>query len=364
MTNNEKTVSLPHRKKLFYIMGIDWEWIFQRPQIIAQHLEEVYDVTVIFPRSILQQHKKQGQRYPRNYRILWTIPFQEKNFMLGLISSLFSRRLFRDIQDYDVVWIGYPLYYRYIPKEYTGKIIYDCMDNHEALYPDRKRVEKLLCQERALASKCDILLVTGNKLRQKMKHWCGEGRIRLVRNGVAVEKVLSPKLDVRRDKYKIGYFGTIAEWFDYELLEKSLEKMGNIEYHLIGPVMKQSRKVNNNIIFEGIVPHAQLPEATADFDCLLMPFKVNDVVEWVDPVKLYEYISLGKCIIASKYEEIERFEDYVYFYSTSQEYIGLLTELAARGFPPKYTSNQQTEFLDHNFWETRYKEIDSILNNL
>ena len=32
-------------------------------------------------------------------------------------------------------------------------------------------------------------------------------------------------------KYKIGYFGTIAEWFDFDLLLKSLDNYPNLEYY-------------------------------------------------------------------------------------------------------------------------------------
>lgn len=365
MASNEVRNDDCHRKKLLYIMGIDWNWIFQRPQIIEQHLERTYDVTVVFPRSILRWHNRPRVRYPQDYRILWTLPLQEKNKFISCLVALWSKRLFRDIHEYDVVWIGYPLYYRYIPESYGGKVIYDCMDNHEALYPDQKRINRLLCQETALVSHCDRLIVTGTKLSRKMEAWSGSRhKIALVRNGTTLDKVISPCPFVSKKKYKLGYFGTIAEWFDYELLVESLAEISCIEYHLIGPVTKVYKTTSTNIFFEGTVEHSDLPEVTKDYDCLLMPFKVDDIVQWVDPVKLYEYIALGKCIIAPKYAEIEHFKDYVYFYSSHREYIQLINKLIPLGFPPKYSSSQQEYFLRNNSWEARFKEIDLILNNL
>ena len=37
------------RKKMLYIMGIDWNWICQRPQILAEYLSKDYDITVAYP---------------------------------------------------------------------------------------------------------------------------------------------------------------------------------------------------------------------------------------------------------------------------------------------------------------------------
>ena len=99
-----------------------------------------------------------------------------------------------------------------------------------------------------------------------------------------------------------------------------------------------------------------------DIDCLIMPFIVNDVVEYVDPVKLYEYISWGKCIIASYYPEIDRFSDFVYFYHSYEEYADLIRKLCKNGFPAKYNESQQKEFLAENTWDFRMDGILQALN--
>lgn len=40
-------------------MGIDWNWIFQRPQILALELQKQYEVTVLCPRQFVQnKHQK------------------------------------------------------------------------------------------------------------------------------------------------------------------------------------------------------------------------------------------------------------------------------------------------------------------
>ena len=88
-----------------------------------------------------------------------------------------------------------------------------------------------------------------------------------------------------------------------------------------------------------------------------MPFLVNEIVSAVDPVKLYEYISFGKCIISVYYQELEHFRDFVYFYRTKKEYLELLDNLCQTGFPTKYNEEQRAEFLASNDWKERYHTL-------
>lgn len=356
------------KKRLLYIMGIDWDWIFQRPQIIEQHLEKDYDVTVIFPRSILKffSRKKAVPEMPAKMRILWTVPRQERYRCIGKIAKALFGGIFRDAKEFDVIILGYPLFYRYIPEDYQGKIIYDCMDYHAALYPDPRSVNKLLQQEELLLRRSDAVVVTAQKLYDHVvKKRIEKEKIHLIRNGTFTTGAASITYEKQsRELYKIGYFGTIAEWFDYGLLMDSVQKHENLEYHLIGPVRKKCPEQNSYIIIEGTVKNSDLAEYTKDYDCLIMPFIVNDIVQWVDPVKLYEYIALGKCIVCVRYQEIERFEPYVYMYDDATEYEKVLENLIKQGFPPKYTAEQQQKFLEENSWNQRFKAWDDVLENV
>lgn len=341
------------KERILYIMGIDWQWIYQRPQIFAEKLARDYEVTVLFPRSVTTGNTKLPQVAGLEFRILWTLPYQEKNSLIGKLSAMLNAKLFKDINSFQVIYVGYPLYARYIPEEFKGRIIYDCMDNHEALYPDRKRVGRVMEQEKRLINRCDLLVTSAKQLQQKTDAIVGYSKSVLIRNGMEIHNICEVKASAWRENYSLCYIGTIAEWFDYDVIRHSLEQIPNIDYQLIGPA--NQRVEHPGIVYHGPKPHEELGEAMKDYDCLIMPFVVNDIVAAVDPVKLYEYIAFGKCIISVFYPEIERFDPYVYFYESREEYVELLRELAKEGFPPKYTAEQQKEFLQDNTWDERYR---------
>lgn len=347
------------KKSILYIMGIDWNWIYQRPQIFAEKLAQDYQVTVLFPRSIMKWREDKQSHYPVNYRILWTIPYQEKSRFVGFAARWLNHRKLRDINDFDYIYVGYPLYARYIPEGYPGKIIYDCMDNHEALYPDRKRVAKVIREEQSLITMCDLLVVSSRMLEKKVNAEAGFPKAVIIRNAVKVSEVCQVKPAEKKSQYRLCYIGTISEWFDYDLLRQSLEKNDRITYRLIGPAAKIIE--DRNIIYKGIVQHEMLSDAIKEYDCLIMPFRINDIVAAVDPVKLYEYVAFGKCIISVYYPEVQPFEEFVYFYRDVKEYVELLEVLADSGFPPKYNEQQQKDFLSNNTWKERYSTLKNCM---
>lgn len=93
----------------------------------------------------------------------------------------------------------------------------------------------------------------------------------MVRNGyISTTPSLPIKNPKKREKYKIGYFGTIASWFDFKLLRDSLECKKNIEYYIIGPVSDEIKKTGSSIspklVFKGPVEHDKLSLAVKELD--------------------------------------------------------------------------------------------------
>lgn len=353
-------------KKMLYIMGIEWNWIFQRPQVLALELEKEYELTVVAAKQPVHT-KRQNNRQPERLLELYQIPFQEKNRLIGAAARHMHDRVLGDLYQYDIIWVGYPLFGRYIPEDYRGTVVYDCMDNFEALYQDRK--EKNLCRacavEQRLIERADLVFASSLKLKEKLLGMCSGKEVAVIRNGYSSSiSLVKPAAAQKREQYVLGYIGTLSGWLDSGLIENSLKKIGNIRYDLIGPVADHQPVQNERVNYRGVIEHSRLGSLVRELDCLIMPFQVNDIILYVDPVKLYEYIAWGKCIIACWYPEIDRFGEFVHFYHDEREYLELVDRLKKEGFPAKFTQEMQESFLAENSWDARVRAVRECLRNL
>lgn len=344
-------------KKILYLMGIDWYWIKQRPQILAEYLAKDYNVTVVYMKEVFcrQELRKDKDELEQSYAVP-AIPYRDKNSLVHIIQKAMFHKIMKRANEFDIIWVGQPLLYNYIPSTYKGKIIYDCMDNHEALCNDSKIKKVIQRTENELVKRADIIFVSSMGLRRRIESIGEANKVTLIRNGVYFNEIHLPEHTQSNEIYKIGYFGTLAEWFDFPLLLNSLKKYQNIEYHLWGPISNIAIPKHDRVIWEGVIEHRKLWDEVKSMDCLIMPFTINAIIADVDPVKLYEYISMGKSVISVFYDEVKRFEDFIYFYRTEEEYWEILNKLKVNS-KPKYSSEKQKNFLADNTWEKRYNTV-------
>lgn len=340
-------------------MNTPWNWIFQRPHIFALKLQEQYNTTVIQKVYFQDRHNKKAEITPERLQTIFQLPFSKRFMIVGRICDLYTRLLMQRYRMADILWLTHPEQYLYIPYCFRGLLVYDCMDNHAALSSGKRRKDALRYEERLL-DRADIVFASSEKLAERINR---PEKTVLIRNGfLSDDKLLAIKEPKIKKTYQIGYIGTVSEWFDWKLLIKS--KCPDIRYQIIGPTPHGIEVLvkDPRITFLGRVDHSQLSDAVHDFDALIMPFEVNEIVTYVDPVKLYEYIQYGKSIISVWYPEIERFEPFVYFYRNQEEYDALIERLSSEGFPAKYTQQQRQLFLEQNSWEKRYTQVQDVLN--
>lgn len=357
-------------KKILYFSHIDWNWIKQRPQFIAEGLSEFYDVEVIYEVSFYKKQLQEREKPNFNTYPMYRIPKADKLKFLSRINSFmrkkFVEKKFAEIKP-DIAFLTYPNQIDLIPDGFNGKIIYDCMDEHSAFINDLEKKNELLTQEKKLVNKANIVLVSSHQLMvnlQQKYQLKSTSNIFLVRNGYSgkiMESTQEPNSVPRTTKNLcLAYIGTVSSWFDFKLLVNSLKKFPNLSYKIIGPVDYQPIPDNDRISFVGTVEHDKLYQYISDVDGLVMPFVLNDVVRAVDPVKLYEYINFNKNIIAVQYEEINRFQDFVNFYSSSEDYFNVIRHLE-EGNTLKYSKEARINFLLDNSWEKRVAKIAELI---
>ncbi len=352
------------KAKILYVMNVDWSWIRQRPHILAQLLNQHYDLTVLYPQYLTRPWRRQkGTSKPPKCKGIFQIPFSDRVDILEKLECQIIKKAFKHLGEYDMVWLSTPLYIEFIPDEYKGFILYDDMDDIVSIQTNFRLAKRLEQAQETIWSRSNIVFVSSRYLFNHLPPDV-QSKAFLIRNGAFYRQLhpVSPGKSLKHN-YSIGYIGTISEWFDFSLLQSCLKTYPALRAELYGPNIVSVPSLPR-LHHHGIIEHSKLFESVENIDCLIMPFIINKITLAVDPVKLYEYISFGKCIISVHYPEIDRFEPFVYFYETENQLLALLGDLISRGFPPKYNSDMQKQFLSQNSWEQRVSDIDKALTEL
>lgn len=172
----------------------------------------------------------------------------------------------------------------------------------------------------------DVIGVVSEVTKNQIKDFCeNESKIVINPNGVDPEK-FSPDVDGNQIKkelklenyFVVGFIGTFSRWHGVETLfdaaVKVIEQNDKIKFLLIGDGNLKSNLelkthqlgLDEKIIFTGIIPHDRAPEYLAACDVLVSPhLGFEDGTKFFgSPTKLFEYMAMGKPIIASDLEQI------------------------------------------------------------
>lgn len=176
----------------------------------------------------------------------------------------------------------------------------------------------------------DVVVVVSRPLREGLEDRGIPGEKILINpNGVEPEKY-SPQIDgsAVRAKYGLagktvlGFIGTFGRWHGAELLAQAFGELirkfpnyrGNIRLVMIGEgvTLPQAKETAQNYgvadlcTFTGAVPQAQGPAHLAACDILVSPTVPNPdgTPFFGSPTKLFEYMAMGKGIVASDLDQI------------------------------------------------------------
>jgi teichuronic acid biosynthesis glycosyltransferase TuaH len=364
-------------QKILYLTATNWWWAKQRPQFIAEGLSEFYKITYTFPkiyktRNIVKCENVTNPNLELNQ--VFKLPMDRIRWVRSLNRILLILQLRSIIPLYDIIWITHPNIYKQIKSILPAnpRIVYDCMDDYLE-FPNTKRNKKAAKEtfdnEKALVIISEVLIFSAEHLKNKVI-----ARYELLRNYLIVNNAVSkefllqindelfhfPGIHDHKDHIKLVYTGTISAWFDFDLVVRSLNDFDNIIYILAGP-LEINIPSNSRIIYLGSISHQNIKKIYNIADAFVMPFHDEELIRSVDPVKVYEYISGCKPIIVLKYSGTDKFEDFVYRYSSPEEYITLVGQLSEGIMKMKKSTDDCNAFTSTNTWEKRVKEIVSRL---
>jgi len=370
--------------KILVLSINDWLGLKQRVHHIAEYLSEHNDIVFFCQTTWMKNNYNSYSRDEIKKRIIpvsnsltirrmTVLPLNRLN-VVNKINTVIKKRVIMKIEREfkpDCIITTLPEQYSVIPKDYEGLILYDCMDDHASFGGKIK----LNVYEKRLIQRANAVTVSSERLARKIEGYNLNKKIEIVKNATRFEvfhdyitknngKKRPEELEL--GKKIIGYFGVVRDWFNIEAVIKSASQHKDCEYIIIGPIDNPVTRIKlnqySNIKCIGQRKFEDLPQYLYYFDVCIMPFKLSELIENVNPVKLYEYLSMGKPTVVTYYEEIQQFEPYVYFAKDDDDFCDKVSRALCEN--NESLLKKRIEFAESNTWKVRTDQMMAVINTL
>ncbi|MDK0919620.1 glycosyltransferase [Clostridium perfringens] len=259
------------------------------------------------------------------------------------------------------------------------KVIYDFVDELSSEISGYNITSKMIeDHEKLLRDKENVLVVsTAKKLKDIANKFRGENENNILApNAVNLEDFknhgneIGEKIQpiVNKRKPIIGYYGALAKWVDYKLIEELAKEREDYEIVLIGMDYDGSYDQSNlknysNISYLGMIDYRDLINYSRYFDVCIVPFIKNDITDSTSPLKIFEYMALEKPIVTTDINECKNYESCL-ISKDYDEFIRNIDKALKLEVDNKEYFNTLRREAEENTWDNRAELIKEAIKNL
>lgn len=298
------------------------------------------------------------------------LPFRKLPFVHALnrwIGRLLVRRALRHLGfERPVLWFVVPHTAALAGQLDERFLVYYCIDDYASLPDiDSREIGRM---DEMLTRKADQVFVSSPALLEPKQRL--NPHTTYSPHGVDVElfqQALNPALPLADGAQHlphpiIGFFGLLEAWVDRDLLAYLARARPAWTFLLIGRIAVDVGELRTlpNVVFPGAQPYELLPRWAKGFDVAIIPFRQNELVRNVNPLKLREYLATGKPVVSVWMPEVERFADCVGIARTHEEFLEKLEDALNTDNEDKRTARRNA--VAGMTWEARVEEVLGIVH--
>lgn len=371
----------PFDKPDYIIWGvIDWNYRFQRPQHLASQLansaRRVFYISCNFVNRCSSGFRVETIKPNLIYQIFLHLR-GSPSIYFRTPTPLEYIQLVRDVkclqewgQIHDpITLIQHPFWGEVASVMNPRVIAYDRIDYHAGFHPSDIDDGQIALNraERVLMEKADITLCSSKWLDDDSAHYTP--RRLLLRNAVDFDHFSIKPSKIYMDisnRPILGYYGAINHWLDVDLIKDIATTHPNCLILLIGYDQCNAGRylaAYSNILMVGEVSYQRLPYYLYSFDVCLLPFRRIPLTLATNPVKVYEYLSSGKPIVAVSLPELEPLNHLLTLARSPAEFIHGIDQALEEKITDAHI-DARTRFAACNTWKDRANELVQKLEHL
>lgn len=242
------------------------------------------------------------------------------------------KKIYKCVQDLNmankVLFLWNPLSTGVIGNLEEKLIVFDALDNWTK-HPEMKdRKGWIKKGYEIIKEKADIIFTNSEETQKLLEN--SKTHPILISNGVDAEFFQQIKENIPEDiktipRPIIGYAGKIAKRIDVNLLSFLASNLAQMSFVLIGQFLDKKWVAPlfkfKNIHFLGDKHYTQLPYYLKSFDICIIPHNIKSLESGGDPIKLYEYLAVGKPVVTTHIGGVDVFKDVITIANTKEEFL-------------------------------------------
>lgn len=156
----------------------------------------------------------------------------------------------------------------------------------------------------------------------------------------------------------IGFFGGIDDHtMDVRLAAEAARRRPDYTFVFVGSASADLAPFEGlpNVKFLGKKAYEEVPRYGKCFDVAIMPWQRNKWIEMCNPIKLKEYLALGKPVVSTPFEELKRYEGFVYVAGDAASFTASLDRAVLEDSPER-ADDRRARVAGHS-WEAKADEV-------
>ena len=162
----------------------------------------------------------------------------------------------------------------------------------------------------------------------------------------------------------IGFYGTIQDWVDLELIAELARRRPAWSFALLGQQLVDTAAVAGlpNVHLMGRKPHEDLPAYCKGFDVGLIPYRQIERMAFVNPIKLREYLSAGLPVVSTPVPEVVRHAAWCEIGASADDLELAIARVIAEDSPEDRRA--RSEAMVNETWASRVAQVARTVDDL
>ncbi|GMQ46066.1 glycosyltransferase [Vibrio sp. 10N] len=257
-----------------------------------------------------------------------------------------------------IVWTSLPTAADVCALLEQRSVVYYCGDDFGALAGvDHATV---LDHEKGLVAQADLVITASEKLCARFP----SHKTRLLSHGVDSKQFSTPAPRATdlpdRGRPIAGFYGSLSNWLDYELLNQTIAALPNWDFVFIGQLELSRLPITaaDNVFYLGPKPHHELPRYSQHWTVSLLPFVLNEQIKACNPLKLKEYLAARRPVVSTDFPALSGYRQHVNVISDADTMVVALNRIAQESkILPK-------GLVDNESWDNRASTLELYLEAL